>query len=117
MGKNIKFKPCLIKQAYDPEGRKMTVHGPDSKMEEELSIQVEDQDLKITMMWTVEDFQDKLDMMRTGYATYQDQKLSKTYDASLLKTVDKEVFNTRASQTMFENFDKGFMPNPNPEFQ
>lgn len=32
MGKNLKFKPVLIKQAYDPEGRKMTVMGPNAKV-------------------------------------------------------------------------------------
>lgn len=32
MGKPLKFKPVLIKQAYDPEGRKQTIAGPDTKM-------------------------------------------------------------------------------------
>lgn len=31
MKKNIRFKPCLIKQAYDPEGRKMSMIGGDSR--------------------------------------------------------------------------------------
>lgn len=58
MGKNIRFKPLLTKQAYDPEGRKMTMVGqdPSAKYQDELQIQVEDRDLKITMMWSVEAF-------------------------------------------------------------
>ena len=36
MGKNIRFKPCLIKQAYDPEGRKMTIAGGSANFQDEL---------------------------------------------------------------------------------
>ena len=112
MGKNIRFKPVLIKQAYDPEGRKMTIAGGNAKFEDELSVQVEDMDLKITMMWSIDDFTDKLDMMRNAYAQFQNMQFSKTHDASILKTVDKEVFNSNASKTMSESFSKNFMANP-----
>ena len=62
--------------AYDGEGRKMTIMGGSGteQLKDELQVQVEDRDLKITLMWTVEDFEDKLDMMRTGYAQYQNQQ-------------------------------------------
>ena len=63
------------------------------------------------MMWTVEDFQDKLDMMRTGYAQYQNQQFSKTHDESILKTVDKEVFNSNAYKTITD-LPQQFFPNP-----
>jgi hypothetical protein len=62
-------------------------------------------------MWTVEDFEDKLDMMRTGYAQYQNQQFSKTCDASILKTVDKEVFNSNAYKTMTD-FPQQMLSNP-----
>lgn len=90
----------------------MTIAGNNAKFQDELQVQVEDRDLKITMMWGVDDFTDKLDMMRTAYAQFQNQQLSKTHDESILKTVDKEVFNTNASKTMSEQFSKNFLTNP-----
>lgn len=60
------------------------------------------------MMWMLDDFQDKLDMMRTAYAQFQNQQMSRTHDVNILKTVDKEVFNSNASKTMTENFAKQF---------
>ena len=35
-----------------------------AKFQDELQVQVEDKDQKLTMMWSVEQFQDNLDMMR-----------------------------------------------------
>ena len=52
------------------------------------------------MMWSVDAFQDNLEMMRQAYAQYQNQMMSKTFDASIMKTVDKEVFNSNAAKTM-----------------
>ena len=63
------------------------------------------------MMWSVDVFQDNLEMMRQAYAQYQNQLMSKTFDASVIKTVDREVFNSNASKTM-KNFRQEFLINP-----
>ena len=91
----------------------MTMVGqdPSAKYQDELQIQVEDKDLKITMMWSVEAFQDNLEMMRQAYAQHQNKLMSKTFDASIIKTVDKEVFNSNAAKTM-TNFTAQFQVDP-----
>ena len=99
----MKFKPQLTKQAYDSSGRKMTVtdkNAGSNKYQEELLIMVEDKDNKINFMLEVDDFKDKLDMMRNAYAQFQNMQMKKSHDESILKTVDSEVFYTKASETM-----------------
>jgi hypothetical protein len=96
MGKNMKFKPILVKVAVDSSGRRMTIEGSEQglKMQDELNIQVEDKDNKFTMMWDVEEFKDKLEMMRQAFNAFQDKQMQKTHDEKTLKMVDKQLFNT-----------------------
>lgn len=97
MGKNIRFRPCLVKQAYDGAGRHMSITdaGDDElkqlQFKEELQVQVDDKDRKTMTMWSAEDFEDKLDMMRTAFAQFQEQQLSAT-GKQLLAQVDKDIF-------------------------
>ena len=73
MKKNMKFKPQLTKQAYDSSGRKMTLtdqNAGSNKYQEELLIMVEDKENKMNFMLEIDDFKDKLDMMRNAYAQF-----------------------------------------------
>ena len=73
MGKTTKFRPCLIKTPQDRHGRSMSITSAISddlkniSYKEELLVQVEDSEQKSMMMWAWEDFEDKLDMMRTAF--------------------------------------------------
>ena len=78
MGKNIKFKQCIIQQVVDQSGRAMTLVGvddlqrQDSVLKEELQIRVHNYDKNTITMWTEGQFQDRLEMMRDGLNTFED---------------------------------------------
>lgn len=49
-------------------------------------------------------------MMRQAHIQYQNKLMSKTFDSQILKTVEKEVFNSNASKTMTNFADNFLMP-------
>jgi len=118
MGKNIRFRPCLVKQAYDGAGRHMSITdaGDDElkqlQFKEELQVQVDDKDRKTMTMWSAEDFEDKLDMMRTAFAQFQDQQLGAT-GKQLLVQVDKEVFGDTRTSDFAADLRASFSLEPN----
>ena len=74
MNKNIKFKPFIMKMAVDDTGRRMSVTQAkaeeiiNAKTVEDVKVQVDNLDNGATMLWSVEQFEDKLVMMRDKLA-------------------------------------------------
>jgi hypothetical protein len=81
MGKNIKFKQCIIQQIVDDRGKPATnldddvTRQPssfsmtsDTKMAEELQIRVQNFDKGTTVMWGESEFIERLQGMRDALA-------------------------------------------------
>lgn len=87
MGKNIKFKQCIIQQIVDDRGRAMTFLDDDmnrqpsmtsmtsdTKMAEELQVRVQNVDRGTTVMWGESEFIERLQGMRDALAQFEEQK-------------------------------------------
>lgn len=84
MGKNIKFKQCIIQQIVDDRGRAMTYLDDDlnrqpsmtsdTKMAEELQVRVQNVDRGTTVMWGESEFIERLQGMRDALAQFEEQQ-------------------------------------------
>ncbi len=83
MNKNVKFKQCYVQVmiSKDNEGKNRSFDSDSSKdsqeevekcMKQEMQVCVQNNDKKI--MWSVEQFQDKLIMLRDSLHQFEDQK-------------------------------------------
>lgn len=84
MGKNISFKQCIVQNFMDNDGRSTMHQGSNIadgfnrqlsvKMKEEQNVQVRNHDKNTIVMWSQEDFYDRLDGMRDTLNQFEDSK-------------------------------------------
>ena len=112
LGLKIKFSQIFVSQMVDESGRSQTFLADDfskqCQMKEEMQIQVQNFDKGgIVSIWTEQQFDDKLAMMRDGLAALENQKnISKglekenKYNKEQFKT---EIFDNEQDDKMFED--------------
>ena len=117
MGKNMKFRPFIMKMAVDDTGRRMSVANVkaedmiNAKTVEDVSIQVENLDKGATLVWSLQQFEDKLEMMRDALSTFEEQEAAK---AKAEEKKELEVQKAAVTSDIFAvdvddyDFDKDF---------
>ena len=97
MNRNIKFRPFIMKMAVDDSGRRMSVTQAkaeemiNAKTVEDVQVQVENVDKKATMVWSLQQFEDKLVMMRDALANFEEQEAAELKKKELKAEEEKKA--------------------------